>query len=132
MLELCELPEDEWNLDRICGGVWTIFPHISIAGGNAGGQVAQLFPGTTPGSSRTILNYYIAAEPSDEQRAQAADQADFVEGVVREEDYATGLGIQRAMTSGAKRSVLFGRNEGGGQRFHRTLKRYLAENADPV
>ena len=129
-LELRELPEDEWNLDKICGGVWTIFPHISIAGGNTGGQVAQLFPGSTPGSSRTILNYFIAAEPSDEQRAQAGDQAVFVEGVVRDEDYATGFGIQRAMTSGAKRSVFFGRNEGGGQHFHHTLGRYLAEAAD--
>ena len=71
LLELRDVPEDEWNLDQICGGVWTIFPHISIAGGNGGGQVAQLFPGTTPGTSRTILNYYVAAEPSDEQRAQA-------------------------------------------------------------
>ena len=79
LLELREIPEDEWNLDQICGGVWTIFPHISIAGGNGGGQVAQLFPGTTPGTSRTILNYYVAAEPSDEQRAQAQDQAGFLE-----------------------------------------------------
>ena len=112
--------------------MWTIFPHISIAGGNGGGQVAQLFPGSTPDSSRTILNYYIAAEPTDEQRAQAADQAGFVEGVVRDEDYATGFGIQRAMASGAKRSVFFGRNEGGGQRFHRTLDHYLADDADPA
>ena len=69
---------------------------------------------------------------SDEQRAQAVDQAGFVEGVVRDEDYATGLGIQRALASGAKRSVLFGRNEGGGQRFHRTLDRYIARDATPA
>ena len=132
LLELRDAPEDEWNLDQICGGVWTIFPHISIAGGNGGGQVAQLFPGSTPATSRTILNYYVAAEPSDEQRAQAVDQAGFVEGVVRDEDYATGLGIQRALASGAKRSVFFGRNEGGGQRFHRTLDRYIARDGAPA
>jgi phenylpropionate dioxygenase-like ring-hydroxylating dioxygenase large terminal subunit len=132
LLELREIPEDEWNLDQICGGVWTIFPHISIAGGNGGGQVAQLFPGTTPGTSRTILNYYVAAEPSDEQRTQAQEQAGFLERVVRDEDYATGLGIQRALASGAKRSVVFGRNEGGGQRFHRALDRYVAGDAAPA
>jgi phenylpropionate dioxygenase-like ring-hydroxylating dioxygenase large terminal subunit len=132
LLQLRDVPEEEWNLDQICGGVWTIFPHISIAGGNGGGQVAQLFPGSTPATSRTILNYYVAAEPSDEQRAQAVDQAAFVEGVVRDEDYETGLGIQRALASGAKRSVFFGRNEGGGQRFHRTLDRYLARDAAPA
>ena len=42
------MPEDEWNLDRICGGVWTIFPHVSFAGGNGGGLISQLFPGTPP------------------------------------------------------------------------------------
>ena len=51
---------------------------------------------------------------------------------MRDEDYFTGFGIQRALASGGKRSVFFGRNEGGGQRFHRTLDRYLAENAAPA
>ena len=41
-------------------------------------------------------------------------------------------GIQRALASGAKRSVFFGRNEGGGQRFHRTLDRYIARDAAPA
>ncbi len=44
-----DLPEDEWDLDPICGGVWTIFPHISFAGGNGGGLISQLFPGTDAG-----------------------------------------------------------------------------------
>ncbi len=126
LLELRDIPDDEWDMDLICGGVWTIFPHISIAGGNGGGQVAQLFPGREPGSSQTILNYYLAAEPTDEQRAQAQEHAAFVEHVVRDEDYFTGFGIQRALASGAKRAVMFGRNEGGGQRFHRALDSYLA------
>ena len=83
----------------------------------------------SPGSSRTILNYYVAAEPSDEERAQAQEQADFVARVVRDEDYATGYGLQRALSSGAKRSVFFGRNEGGGQRFHDTLDQLLGAGA---
>ena len=45
--------------------------------------------------------------------------------VVREEDYATGLRQQRALLSGARAHVLFGRNEGGGQHFHRTLAKLL-------
>jgi phenylpropionate dioxygenase-like ring-hydroxylating dioxygenase large terminal subunit len=131
LLALRDIPEDEWDLDQICGGVWTIFPHISIAGGNFSGQVAQLFPGPTPETSRTILNYYVAAEPSEEQRELAVEQAAFVERVVRDEDYYTGSGIQRALTSGAKKSVVFGRNEGGGQRFHRTLDEYIARDLAP-
>jgi hypothetical protein len=46
--------------------------------------------------------------------------------VVREEDYATGLRQQRALATGARPHVLFGRNEGGGQRFHRWLEHLLA------
>jgi hypothetical protein len=45
--------------------------------------------------------------------------------VVREEDYATGLRQQRALLTGARSHVLFGRNEGGGQHFHRTLEKLL-------
>lgn len=128
LLDLRDRPQEEWNIDLMCGGVWTIFPHISIAGGNGGGLVSQLFPGSTPGSSITIQNYFVAAEPSEERRAAALRTADFLEAVVREEDYATGLRLQQALATRAKEHVIFGRNEGGGQRFHQTLERLL----DPV
>ena len=49
--------------------------------------------------------------------------------VVRDEDYYTGLRLQRALATRAKEHVLFGRNEGGGQRFHQTLDQYLASPA---
>jgi hypothetical protein len=55
----------------------------------------------------------------------------FLEHVVRDEDYFTGLRIQRALETGALRDVLFGRNEGGGQRFHRFVDAVLcSEDAD--
>jgi len=127
LLELADVPEDEWNLDRMCGGVWTIFPHISFAGGNAGGLISQLFPGRTPGTSTTIQNYFVAREPSEERRAQAQGVADFLEQVVRDEDYATGLRLQQALETRAKEHIVFGRNEGGGQRFHTLLDGLLAE-----
>ena len=43
----------------------------------------------------------------------------FLEHVVRDEDYYTGNRIQKAVKTGAKSEFLFGRNEWGGQRFHR-------------
>ena len=120
LLALRDLPEDEWDLDKICGGVWTIFPHISIAGGNFSGQVAS-FPGHDARQLADDPQLLRRGQPTEEQRAQAMEQADFVEHVVRDEDYSTGFGLQRALSSGAKRSVFFGRNEGGGQHFHHTL-----------
>lgn len=129
LLELREVPEQDWSMDIMCGGVWTIFPHVSFAGGNGGGLVSQLFPGRSPGSSLTVQNYYVASEPSAEVRDGAAEKADFLEMVVRDEDYFTGLRLQRALATRAKEHVLFGRNEGGGQRFHQTLDEHLARAA---
>ena len=129
LLQLRDVPEDEWPMDAMCGGVWTIFPHISFAGGNGGGLISQLFPGKEPGSSVTIQNYFTSTEPSDDERVGALGKADFLEAVVRDEDYFTGLRLQRALATGAKKDVLFGRNEGGGQAFHRLLDEYLDEHA---
>ena len=128
LLQLRDVPEDEWPMEAMCGGVWTIFPHISFAGGNGGGLISQLFPGKEPGSSVTIQNYFTSTEPSDDERVGALGKADFLEAVVRDEDYFTGLRLQRALATGAKTNVLFGRNEGGGQAFHRLLDEYLAEH----
>ncbi len=104
LLQLEELPEDEWNLDAIAGGVWTIFPHVSFAGGSSGGLVSQLFPGDTPGTSVTIQNYFVAAEPDEEQRAEAAGKADSLEHVVRNEDYFTACASSVRWRRGRRRS----------------------------
>ena len=49
----------------------------------------------------------------------------FLEYVVEEEDYATGLRQQKALLTGNMPHVMFGRNEGGGQRFHGWVDRLL-------
>jgi carnitine monooxygenase subunit len=128
LLALRDVADDDIDLDEIDGGVWTIFPHISIAGfpvGSRGMMISQLFPGDTPESSVTIQNFIITDEPTDELRSLASKHADFFEHVVRDEDYFTGLRIQRNIATGAKTEFLFGRNEGGGQAFHRYLDSLL-------
>jgi phenylpropionate dioxygenase-like ring-hydroxylating dioxygenase large terminal subunit len=120
-LALEELPEEEWTDRRITTGVWTIFPHVSVAGFDAGGKlymISQLFPGDTPGTSVTTQNFLATFEPDDEQRSLIDKQMDFLMRVVRDEDYYTGLRIQRAVATGAKQHIMFGRNEGPCQRFH--------------
>ena len=55
----------------------------------------------------------------------------FLHHVVKDEDYYTGLRLQKALRTGARTEVLFGRNEGGGQRFHRWLEALLGtDDAD--
>lgn len=128
LAEFKDKPEDEWPTNRLTAGVWTIFPHVSIAGFDGGGRavmISQLFPGDTPETSYTIQNYLMENEPDAEQRAAAEEQFKFLKYVVQEEDYATGIKQQQALKTGAKDHVLFGRNEGGGHNFHRWVDNLL-------
>ena len=130
LFELKDKPEEEWPDEALITSVWTIFPHISIAGFDGGGgrgvMVSQLFPGDTPLESRTVQNYVMEKlPPNDEMKQNAHDQFKLLEYVVQEEDYATGLAQQRAIMHRPGAEVLFGRNEGGGQHFHGFLDTLL-------
>jgi phenylpropionate dioxygenase-like ring-hydroxylating dioxygenase large terminal subunit len=127
--ELREIPVDEWQPAKYVGFVHTVFPHVSVAGnGGRGAMVSQLIPGPTSDRSRTIQSHVIAADATDEERKATLERADFLEWVVNEEDYKTGLGIQSALASGANRDFVFGRNEPGNQTFHRWVDRLLEDS----
>jgi nitrite reductase/ring-hydroxylating ferredoxin subunit len=135
LLKLMDQPEEDWPTEQLMVGVWTIFPHISIAGFDGGGRgvlISQLFPGETPGESFTVQNYLMETLPHDEEAEKSAhEQFDFLKFVVESEDYATGLKQQQALKTGTKSHVLFGRNEAGGQNFHQWLDRILkADDAE--
>jgi len=124
------LPECEWPESLLTSGVWSVFPHASIAGFALGDhliyQVARLYPGARPSESVTVLDFLTTAPLTDEYVALAEQQIAFLERVVRDEDYSTGLGIQRALDTGAKEHILFGRNEAGAQHVHRLLDNIIA------
>jgi len=96
-------------------------------------MVSQLIPGPTHDRSRTIQTHVIAKDASEKERAATLERADFLEWVVNEEDYKTGLGIQSALASGANTEFVFGRNEPGNQMFHRWVDELIASTpvADP-
>jgi len=135
-----ELDETDWNDRHLTGGVWTIFPHVSIAGfdvrleGVEGGgrmyMISTLYPGATPDTSVTYQNFLATFEPTDEFTEAIAAQREFLLGVVVDEDYFTGNRIQRALKTGAKPNVIFGRNEAGGQRFHGWVDQLIAAEDD--
>jgi phenylpropionate dioxygenase-like ring-hydroxylating dioxygenase large terminal subunit len=133
IMVLDEMPEDEWPMAKLTGGVWTIFPHVSIAGFEAGGRlfmISQLFPGDTPETSVTVQNFVATFTPDDESMTLIDKQMDFLLHVVRDEDYYTGKRIQRTVKTGAKSEFLFGRNEGPCQRFHGWVDDILAADDD--
>jgi phenylpropionate dioxygenase-like ring-hydroxylating dioxygenase large terminal subunit len=124
--ELRDIPPADWNPAKYVGFVHTVFPHVSVAGnGGRGAMVSQLFPGPTPDRSRTVQTHLIARSATDDERAETIKRADFLEWVVNEEDYKTGLGIQSALASGGNTEFVFGRNEPGNQVFHRWVDEFV-------
>jgi phenylpropionate dioxygenase-like ring-hydroxylating dioxygenase large terminal subunit len=129
-IDLSQMDEADWPVDALMQGVWTIFPHISIAsfygGGARGAMISQLFPGRTVGESVTTQYYVMERAPETEaQRQGAHEQFAFLETVVAGEDYATGKRQHDALMSGQMEHVLFGRNERGGQVFHQWVDRLV-------
>ncbi len=127
--EFENLPDEDWPAERLLAGVWTIFPHISIASFGGGGRsvmISQLFPGETPETSYTNQIFLMEKEPNTEKlQREAKEQFDFLQYVVQEEDYATGIALQKNLDVGARDHVLFGKNELGGQRFHKWVDTIL-------
>ena len=122
------VPEQEWATADLVTGVWTLFPHVSVAGFEIDGgdgvrqkifMLSALYPGDDVGASRTVQYFLAPFEPTEGQAAAIETRMAFLLDVVRDEDYHTGLRIQKALRTGARDTVLFGRNEAGGQRFHR-------------
>ena len=139
-LALDDLPEDDWPADLLTDGVWTIFPHASVAGFGVGADevpgggrmymISTLFPGDTPDTSRTVQHFLAAFELSEQLEGLIEAQKAFLLHVVRDEDYYNGNRIQRAVKTGAKTEFFFGRNEAGGQRFHGWVDRLVAAETD--
>jgi hypothetical protein len=127
-------PEDEWPESLLLAGIWTIFPHVSIGTFDADGpffMISQLFPGERVDSSITYQTFLSPAPPGEENREGIEKQMKFLQRVVRDEDYAVGKTIGRNLATGAKPNALFGRNEGGGQRFHSWVDALIeAEESD--
>lgn len=126
-------PESEWSNDEMTPGVWTIFPNISIAGGPGSGYMfSMMFPGKTVGESFTIQNFLRYGRPDDLDRADLENFMGFMRTVVGQEDYATGFRVQTALATGAKTFSCFGRNEGGGQLFHKWVDAMITTSDDDL
>jgi hypothetical protein len=94
-------------------------------------MISQLLPGAHVGESFTTQMYLLETPPTPEQAEEATAQFKFLEHVVRDEDYATGLRQQSALKNGGRDHVLFGENEGGAQAFHGWVDRLIhTEDAD--
>ena len=133
--DLAQQDPTDWPVEALMNGVWTIFPHISIAtfyGGQRGVMISQLFPGEKVGESFTTQMYLSEKPLTEETRQGLEDQFKLLEYVVQHEDYGTGLRQQKALDAGMTEHVYFGRNEGGGQVFHGWVQKLLDTSNDDL
>jgi hypothetical protein len=87
-------------------------------GGGRAVLLSQLMPGDNPDESYTTQYYLMENKPNKQQEEEANKQFDFLEYVVRDEDYTTGIRLQKGLKTGMIDNVMFGKNEGAGQTFH--------------
>lgn len=107
--------------------VHIIYPNVSIAGGYLDQMlISQILPGDTIDSSLTLMTILSRKplENDEKQRERMRKYADYIQGVIRDEDYLAAGRIQATLRSGANRTFLIGRNEYPLQHFHRCLKQH--------
>ena len=129
-IDLLKMKPEDWPEAVHTDGIWTIFPHISVATFYGGLSkclfISILTPGATVEESVTY-QYYLTQEKSTDPESIAGAQQEFdmLESVVRDEDYATGKRQHKALQAGLLDKVYFGRNEQGNQLFHGWVNRII-------
>lgn len=107
--------------------VHIIYPNVSIAGGYQDQMlISQILPGDSIDTSITLMTI-LSRKPvdnDDKQRERMRKYADYIQAVIRDEDYLAADRIQATMSSGANRTFIIGRNEYPLQHFHRCLKQH--------
>lgn len=133
MSRMKDVPESEYvRNEHYFHAVRTIFPMISISANKHGGLVSQLFP-ITPDRCITVQNHVSTVDPatmSPEELEAMRKKIELYTQVVADEDYSTSFSIQQGIKAGAVTEILFGRNEGGAQNFHRAVAHYVQQYRD--
>lgn len=134
MTAIADRPEDQWDLETLSYGVWTVFPCISIAsfgGGGRGVMISQVLPGEKVGESTTFQYYIMANLPETQELADNAEaQFAFLQEVVEREDIAQAFSAQDALEGSGIEKVLLGRNELGNQNFHKWCRKVVEAKTD--
>ena len=130
--KLREEPRAQWDeqQDQCFSFLWIFFPNIVVNLYSCDLMLLnQILPGPTPDRSRNVMLFARKDPPKDTaDRENIEKKIKFLHDVVRDEDYAISLQIQKGLESGAHEGLLFGRNECGNQYFHEWVSWYLQGN----
>ena len=121
ILDLEDIPEEEWEPLQAMVVIYALFPNIVISCTVANGELFRVYPGDVPGRSITIHQNSTPLDISEESTAAgAAAVFEYAHSTVRDEDYALVAGLQANLESGVREHLVFGRNEPGLQHRHST------------
>ncbi len=147
MSDLVDKPEDDWDMQTLLYGVWTVFPHASIASflggdrdlegsdegvpGHRGVMLSVLYPGDDVNEHFTTQYYLMETPPTDpEGIANATAQFDLLEEIVGQEDYNMGRSQVKSLMGGGLKELTFGLNEKGNQNFYKWVDKVLEAKDD--
>lgn len=133
ILQMKDLPLDQWNLPEAMSLVHFLFPNISISGQpGRRTMISRMSPGPTVDRC-TVVAYQYSRTPieTDEHRAEMESARQVYADVTGDEDFVTVLGITDSMPSIANECLMFGRNECGNQNLHSWIER-LTTATTPV
>jgi nitrite reductase/ring-hydroxylating ferredoxin subunit len=88
-------------------------------------HLVRLFPGEQPHQQLTSFRILLPKEMTDDERALIGAFDAVTVAALEEEDYGQVLGIQQAMSSGMRETLLIGANEPSVTEMHRNLARAL-------
>ena len=130
ILDLADVPEDQWDPLQAMVVIYALYPNIVISCTIANGELFRVYPGDGPGRSTTVHQNSTPLDLSDEATAAgAAAVFDYAHATVRDEDYALAAGLQANLESGARGHLVFGRNEPGLQHRHHTWASAISANS---
>ncbi|MGB1880895.1 MAG: aromatic ring-hydroxylating oxygenase subunit alpha [Gammaproteobacteria bacterium] len=120
--QIKELDKGDWNLLPHIVAIYVLFPNTVLVWQLDHIELWQIYPGRTPDESAVELSLY-TPEPTETERARAHwdKNFDLVVGVVEDEDFPVGEGIQNGFHSGAQPHITFGTNEPALAFFHRAV-----------
>jgi phenylpropionate dioxygenase-like ring-hydroxylating dioxygenase large terminal subunit len=119
ILDLEEIPEEQWDPLQAMVVIYALFPNIVLSATIANGELFRVYPGALPGRSITVHQNSTPLDISDESTAAGAQAVfDYAHGTVRDEDYALVEKLQANLASGVREHLVFGRNEPGLQHRH--------------
>jgi nitrite reductase/ring-hydroxylating ferredoxin subunit len=131
ILELKDIPEDEWPeyCNFSCSNA--IFPNSVVIAGEAMGIFQRSDPGDEPGTCNYMFRLYgWGQNPTPEQVAKDNYIADMLIKVAMEEDMKVQSNSQVMMEAGAVPSIVLGRREQNVLRMHQNYDRLIGH--DPV